>query len=64
LTDRTPSAAIARGNASNHVELTCAGNNISLAINGAEVGSARDATFPTGELSIGTGTFTDTLDTV
>jgi len=62
LTDRTPSEAIAQGNEANHLELTCAGNLIALAINGTEVANILDGTYLAGGLAIGASVFTGSRD--
>jgi hypothetical protein len=49
------SAAIRRGPASNHLELTCAGSTVAATINGIEVASARDTTFDTGLVALISG---------
>jgi len=64
LTDRTASEAIARGNEVNHLELTCAGSLIALAINGVEVATVKDTTYLLGELALGASVFTTSKGTV
>lgn len=51
-----PSAAIRRGTAVNRLQITCAGDTISASINGLEVASVQDATYPAGRMWFGTGT--------
>jgi hypothetical protein len=63
LTARSPSTAIARGNETNHLELTCAGDVISLAINGRDVASVQDDTYSSGQLWIGVATFDESPNT-
>lgn len=48
-----PSATIRRGNASNRLELACAGDAISVSVNGTPVTSVRDSTYREGRMSIG-----------
>lgn len=48
-----PSAAIRRDNATNHVELGCAGDTISVSINGSVVAAVQDGTYRSGTLWIG-----------
>jgi hypothetical protein len=46
------SEAIRQGDASNHLELTCAGSTIIVRINGMEVASVRDGTHDNGHVAI------------
>ena len=46
------SAAVRRGNASNHLELTCVGSTIVARINGTEVASAQDGTYKSGHVAV------------
>jgi len=46
------SDAVRRGNASNHLELTCAGPSLVARINGIEVGSAVDRTYESGFVAV------------
>ena len=48
-----PSDAIFRGEATNHVEFQCAGDRLSVNVNGVEVASVRDDTFTEGLISLG-----------
>jgi hypothetical protein len=47
--------AILSGNTRNHVDLTCSGDTIEVAINGTPVGSVRDATYTQGWFMIMAG---------
>ncbi|MFN8634672.1 MAG: hypothetical protein U0893_12515 [Chloroflexota bacterium] len=47
--------AVQRGNASNHVEMTCQGSTIALKVNGTEVLSVQDNTYKRGYMYIGHG---------
>jgi hypothetical protein len=49
------SPAIRRGNDSNRIEITCAGNTITAAINGTVVTTVQDSTYASGSLVIGVG---------
>jgi hypothetical protein len=49
------SAAVRRGNASNHLELTCVGSTISARINGTEVASVQDRTYDSGYVAVVAG---------
>ena len=49
------SPAIRRGNDSNRIEITCAGNTITAAINGTVVATVQDSTYASGALVIGVG---------
>jgi hypothetical protein len=49
------SAAIRRGNASNHLELTCVGPTIVARINGTEVASMVDRTYDSGYVAVVVG---------
>jgi hypothetical protein len=55
LIDPTGSQAIKQGSASNHIEYTCAGPNISASINGVQVMAVQDATMESGLLRIAVG---------
>ena len=46
------SEAVRRGNASNHLELTCVGSAIIARINGTEVASAQDGTYGSGYVAV------------
>ena len=46
------SDAVRRGNASNHLELTCVGSTISARINGADVASVQDGTYDGGYVAV------------
>ena len=46
------SEAIRRGNASNHLELTCVGSTIIARINGTEVASTQDGTYASGYAAV------------
>ena len=46
------SEAVRRGNASNHLELTCVGSPIMARINGTEVASAQDGTYDSGYVAV------------
>jgi hypothetical protein len=46
------SAVVRRGNASNHLELTCVGSTIRARINGAEVASVQDGTYASGYVAV------------
>ena len=46
------SEAVRRGNASNHLELTCVGSSIIARINGTEVASALDRTYDSGYVAV------------
>jgi hypothetical protein len=50
-----PSAAVRRGNASNHLELACVGPTITARINGTEVASAVDHTYDSGYVAVVVG---------
>jgi S1-C subfamily serine protease len=47
------SGAIRRGNATNHLELSCVGDNISVSINGSQVASVRDSALKEGAFGFG-----------
>jgi len=64
LTARTSSAAIARGNDTNHLELTCAGSLITPSVNGTEVANVVDSTYEEGGMAIGASVFTASRNTV
>jgi hypothetical protein len=49
------SEAVRRGNASNHLELTCVGSTIVARINGTEVASATDRTYDSGYVAVVVG---------
>ena len=53
LFPQQPSAAIRRGEASNHLELGCAGSTISASINSTEVASVQDSTYGEGQVLFG-----------
>src|SRR5581483_865444 len=55
----TPSAAINGDTARNRLAVRVSGSDISLRINGQEVGQARDATYSEGQLAFGVGHFRD-----
>jgi hypothetical protein len=46
------SAAVRRGNGSNHLELTCVGSTLTARINGTEVASAQDGTYDRGYVAV------------
>ena len=46
------SEAVRRGNASNHLELTCVGSTIMARINGTEVAAAQDGTYSSGYVAV------------
>ena len=46
------SEAVRRGNASNHLELTCVGSTLIARINGTEVASAQDSTYDSGYVAV------------
>jgi hypothetical protein len=46
------SEAVRRGNASNHLELTCVGSTIIARINGTEVAAAQDGTYDSGYVAV------------
>lgn len=46
------SGAVRRGNATNHLELTCSGSNIRGRINGTEVALAQDSSYDKGHVGI------------
>jgi hypothetical protein len=48
------SPAVRTGSATNRIELGCAGDTLTARINGTQVASVRDTTFPGGRLWIGT----------
>ena len=65
LVDWQTSPAIRRGNEWNRLELTCAGTTIAASVNGTQVASVQDATYPyAGLLWFGAGTFANTGLTV
>lgn len=47
------SDAILPGEASNHIELTCVGDALTVTVNGTEIVSVHDGTFTQGEISLG-----------
>ena len=49
------SAAIRRGNASNHLELACVGSTIAARINGIDVASVQDSTYDSGLVMVNAG---------
>jgi hypothetical protein len=49
------SDAVRRGNASNHLELTCVGSTLIARINGTEVASALDRTYDSGYVAVVVG---------
>jgi hypothetical protein len=53
LASLTSTSSIRRGNAINHLELSCIGDTIAARNNGAETASVRDATYPAGRMWIG-----------
>jgi len=50
-----PSDAVRRGNASNHLELTCVGSSLIARINGIEVASVVDRTYDSGFVAVVVG---------
>jgi len=58
----TPSAAIHRGNQTNHLELSCQGTLIEGTINGVPVASVVDNTFSSGQFWIGMGQAAATIN--
>ena len=58
LTGTRPSNAIARGTATNRIELSCAGSTITASINGTQVASIQGTTHKSGSLWIGAGSTT------
>lgn len=62
LVNLTRSPAISRGNASNHIELTCAGNQIGASVNGSAVARVRDDNYAEGRIALGAGGATTAVD--
>jgi hypothetical protein len=56
-----PSAAVQRGNTSNHLELECSGSAITASVNGQAAAAVRDDTYSGGKVSIGVGTVGEPL---
>jgi uncharacterized delta-60 repeat protein len=54
-------APVRTGNAPNHIELTCAGDIIAVAVNGTRVAAVQDAAYLQGRAWIGVGVFSDRL---
>lgn len=52
-----PSEMINIGNASNEIEASCIGNQLSISINGVGVDSISDPTFVIGDVGLGAGSF-------
>lgn len=55
--DWQPSAAIKQGLQTNHLTVTCAGNQLTLAVNGQVVYSGQDSTFTEGDIDLGAATY-------
>ena len=53
LTDLEPADGFELGDAMNHIELTCTGDQITMSINGIEAASANDSTYTDGSLWLG-----------
>jgi hypothetical protein len=49
------SESVRRGNAANHLELTCAGSTILGRVNGTLIGPVQDSTWTSGHVILGTG---------
>jgi hypothetical protein len=64
LVRRKVSDKLLRSPATNHFQLTCAGNTIAFAINGATVASVQDAAYSDGALRIGTSAPAGAADTL
>jgi hypothetical protein len=62
LSDWRFSSAIVGGNDPNHVELTCAGSTISVAVNGVLVSTLDDGTYQAGSFSLSVGSQEDAAD--
>jgi hypothetical protein len=62
VSDWGSSSAIAGGNETNHLELTCADSTISVAVNGVPVSMVHDETYQAGSFSLAVGTQEDAAD--
>lgn len=51
-----PSDAINQGNATNRIEASCVGNELSLAVNGLALATVTDPTFVTGDIGVAAST--------
>jgi hypothetical protein len=51
------SPAIKRGNATNRLELSCAGSTITATVNGTQIATAQDAAYKSGNVRLGVGAF-------
>jgi hypothetical protein len=60
LVDWTPTDAVNQGNATNHIEVSCVGSQLSLSVNGQFLGSAQDSAYMTGDIAVTATTFEDT----
>lgn len=59
-----PSDAINLGNATNRMEATCAGNRLSLEVNGVELITVEDPTFVTGDIGLAASTLQPGTSTI
>jgi hypothetical protein len=57
LVDWTPTDAVNQGNATNHIEVSCIGPELSLSVNGQFLGSAQDTDYVTGDIAVTATTF-------
>jgi hypothetical protein len=51
------SSAIKTGMATNHITATCAGNQLKLEVNGKELFTGQDSSFPEGDIALGATTY-------
>jgi hypothetical protein len=64
LVDWMPTDAVNQGNATNHIEVSCAGSELSLSVNGQFLGSAQDTDYVTGDIAMTATTFEDMPTTI
>jgi hypothetical protein len=60
LVDWTPSDAIRRGNATNHLRAVCDGPALTLIVNGQHLVTVEDTTFADGDIALAAASYEDT----
>ncbi|MGC9335537.1 MAG: protein kinase domain-containing protein, partial [Anaerolineae bacterium] len=60
LVDWTPSDAIQRGNATNHIRAVCNGPALTLIVNGQHLTTVEDTTFADGDIALAAASYEDT----
>ncbi len=59
-TDMPPSDAINQGAATNHIRADCVGSTLTLYANGTQIDQQTDSDYPTGDVGLLAGTYTET----